>query len=330
MKRLSMTALLVLCGTSLVFAQKSDQESGKSNSRQSQSKSESRQSQKKAKSQSESEKNRQKRSSDDENEVRLQYDDDRERMKIDIQDEINFTDEDGRKSWAKNGDFDIRYDADDNILKMRGEGTVDVERAASNMARWWQSWWQEERTARRSLQLGSESGARLFVRQHDRNDDNYLSRKELPQDEREDFKRVDRNQDGHLSVSEVRRYGQDYFEATVRQPQRTSSNVHRTARQNLNDDSDRSWNEWWASWWSEQDQDADRLPADVRREVMTSGARRFIQQHDTNEDGVLVRSELPDSMYDDFSALDANDDRKISGQEIMKRVSADRRNRQSR
>lgn len=321
MKRLSMTALLVLCGTSLVFAQKSEQKSPEGDSRQSQ---------KKAKSQSDSSKSRQKQSSDDENEVRLRYDDERDRMEIEVDEDINFRDEDNRPSWAKNGDFDVRYDADDNILRMRGEGTINVERAASNMARWWQSWWEEERTARRSLQLGSESGARLFVRQHDRNDDNYLSRKELPQDEREDFEQVDRNQDGHLSVSEVRRYGQDYFEATQRQPQRRDSSAHRTARQNLDDDSGRTWNEWWASWWSEQDQDADRLPADVRRDVMKAGARRFIEQHDSNDDGYLVRSELPESMYDDFSTLDTDDDRKISRQEIMRKISADRRNRQSR
>lgn len=321
MKRLSMTALLVLCGTSLVFAQKTEQKSPESDSRQSQ---------KKAKSRSDSSTSRQKQSSNDENEVRLRYDDERDRMEIEVDEDINFRDEDNRPSWAKNGDFDVRYDADDNILRMRGEGTIDVERAASNMARWWQSWWEEERTARRSLQLGSESGARLFVRQHDRNDDNYLSRKELPQDEREDFEQVDRNQDGYLSVSEVRRYGQDYFDATLRQPRQRPSSAHRTARQNLDDDSGRTWNEWWASWWSEQDQDGDRLPADVRRDIMKAGVRRFIQQHDTNEDGVLVRSELPDSMYDDFSELDANGDRKISSQEITRRVSADRRNRQSR
>ena len=183
--------------------------------------------------------------------------------------------------------------------------------------RWWQSWWNEERTARRSLQLGSESGARMFVSQYDDNGDNYLSRRELPRDDRDDFDAVDRNGDGFLSVAEVRRYGQDYFEIAER-PRMRRNRTARTAYRG-DGDNDRTWSEWWDSWWSDQDQ-PERLSSDLRQKFLNTGARQFIREHDLNGDGVLVRSELPDGMYDDFESLDDNDDRKITRQEIMRHI----------
>lgn len=266
-----------------------------------------------------------------EDNVRLRYDDERNRLNIDVDDEIQFRNDEDRsgrdRGWARDGEFDLRYDTDRQDLRASGEGTIDVDRAASNMARWWQSWWEEEKTARRSQQQGSQSGARLFVRQHDANDDDYLSRREVPHRHREEFDSVDRNGDDYLSLSEVRRYGDEMYQTAQRSSRddsrsqasrRRSRQDHQTSQSNQDE---QTWSQWWASWWSDRDdgnQSRDRIAAD--------GAREFIRKHDENGDGFLVRSEMPERMYDDFDRLDSNGDRYLIRSEIEEHAQRTDRN----
>lgn len=244
-------------------------------------------------------------------EIRLRYSDDRNRLSIDVDEDIQFRDDRRRAGqdgdWVRGGELDLRYDTDRHDLRAAGKGAFDVDRAANAMARWWQSWWDEEKTARRSRQQGSESGARLFVRQNDENDDGYLSRRELPEKLRGAFDRVDRDDDGYLSQSELRRYGESMRETA----QRRSQERRQVADSSERDGDDQTWAEWWSSWWS----DGDRA-GQAREQVVNSGAREFIRKYDRNDDGFLVRSELPDRMYDDFDRLDANGDRYVIRSEI--------------
>jgi len=327
MKCFRLAAALVLCGASIALAQSSSEESRENAASAGENAPPKKQKGKNTKSNDRSENSRRdsdqgsrKKDAADDNEVRVRYNDQGGRLSINVEDDMELDDPEGAQ-WAKDGDFDARYDVDENSLQLRGEGTIDVERAASNLARWWQSWWREERSARRSLQKGSESGARLFVQYYDRNDDGHLSKRELTEDDREDFDRVDRNGDDYLSISEVRRYGQDYFEVNERHRGQRSKGQHQTARQNLDDDSERTWDEWWASWWSEQDQDSEGASDAVRKKVVSAGVRRFMEQYDRNGDGLLVRSELPASMHDDFSDLDDNDDRRLTREELRQHIS---------
>lgn len=101
------------------------------------------------------------------------------------------------------------------------------------MARWWQAWWDEEKSTRRSHQQAVETGAHIFIRQHDENGDKYLSRRELPSNLRNEFDRADRNDDGYVSVSEMRRYGEELYLTPPsrspyrREPARSSSRDRR-------------------------------------------------------------------------------------------------------
>jgi Ca2+-binding EF-hand superfamily protein len=242
-------------------------------------------------------------------EVRMHYDADRNRLSIDVDDDVQFRNRTGRnRGWAHGQELDLRYDTDNNELTAEGEGTIDVDRAANAMARWWQSWWEEEKTARRSHEQGTQSGARVFLRQHDSNDDGYLSRREVPESRRSDFDRIDRDGDGYLSQNEIRRFGESMYQTA----QRRSPSRRETAGSSRRDRDDQTWSQWWASWWSSEDE-GDQSP----NQIAASGAREFIRKHDQNGDGYLMRSEMPDRMYDDFDRLDTNGDRYLSRNEIQ-------------
>ena len=239
-------------------------------------------------------------------EARLHYDDKENRLSVEVDEDFRVPERSGNPNdWARNGKLDLRYDADRDDLKFSGSGTVDVDRASNSIAKWWQSWWQEEKSARRSSQQGAESGAHHFIREHDTNNDGYLARRELPANHRKQFGRIDRNDDGFLSQSEVRQYGTLYL------PVHESSHVSKSIRSNSSDDE--TWSEWWASWWYDENSRGHN-----RDTVTADGASEFIQQHDGNDDGALVRSEMPRRMYDDFDRLDINDDGYVTRQEILR------------
>jgi Ca2+-binding EF-hand superfamily protein len=251
---------------------------------------------------------------DQDNGVRVHYDDDSNRLSIDANEDVQFRDDNSKRDWVKGGEFDLRYDTDRNDLRAAGEGTIDMDRAAGQIANWWQSWWDEERRARsnRASSESSQTGAQYFIQQHDRNDDGYLARGELPTRMRDDFDRVDRNGDDYLSRSELQRYGQAVFDFQNRSSSNSSNQARSSRSSNSSSSSgdDQTWSQWWASWWS------DESNGQTSDEAATSGAREFIRRNDRNDDGYLVRSEMPRRMYDDFQRIDANDDRYLSRSEI--------------
>ena len=240
-------------------------------------------------------------------EYRLRYNDDQNRLSIDVDEDIRFRDDQARRNWARDGEFDLRYDSDRNDVRAAGEGTIDVDRAAGALSQWWQSWWEDERQARRSRQEGSARGTYEFVRQHDSNNDGYLSRQEVPERYRKDFATVDRNDDGYLSQTEFRQYGDYLFDS-----RRGSSNQSYASRSSQPNQNDQTWSEWWSSWWSDNDQSTGSIEA---------GAQQFVRQHDRNNDGYLSRRELPQRMQDEFYRVDSNGDEFLSRSEIQRRGS---------
>jgi Ca2+-binding EF-hand superfamily protein len=235
-------------------------------------------------------------------EARLRYDDEENRLHLDVDEEIRFREGKSRDdAWAEEGQFDLRYDRDQNTLTGQGEGTLQLDQVGSDMARWWQSWWDEERQTRRSRQAGAASGASVYVGRHDDNQDGYLSRSELPTSDRSEFSRIDANDDGRLSRSEIQRYGDSLFDR--RMPTNRST---RTANQG-----EETWSEWWASWWSDDQNNRDPAVGSA------TGARQFIRQHDDNDDGYISQREIPARMRDDFARVDRNDDDYLSQRELQ-------------
>jgi Ca2+-binding EF-hand superfamily protein len=232
-------------------------------------------------------------------------------LKIDVEEEFRLRGDEknrsGKPPIARDGEFDLRYDTDRHDLKASGEGTIDMDRAAGAMARWWQSWWEEEKSARRSRQEGAESGARHFVREHDEDDDGYVSKRELPAKHREAFAQIDRDDDGYLSREEIRRYGDELY------GQRRSATAN--SRSQVRNQEDQTWSEWWGSWWSSEGSESGN-----HDEMTMRGAREFVRKHDRNDDGVIMRSEMPDRMYDDFDRFDANNDRRLTHGELAKQA----------
>ncbi|QDU28665.1 EF hand [Anatilimnocola aggregata] len=253
---------------------------------------------------------KQRSSSEQSDEIRLRYDDRKGSLKIEVDEEIRLRDAQNRRNKqpiTRDGELELRYDTDRHDLKAAGKGTIDVERAANAMSRWWQSWWEEEKTARRSRQEGAESGARHFVREHDEDNDGELSRRELPAKHRKDFKQIDRNRDGYLSRDEVRLVGDELYSGSTPAGSSTARN------QPKSDNQDQTWSQWWAAWWS-----SDESTKNDPEGMTMKGAREFIRKHDRNDDVEIMRSEMPDRMYDDFDRIDANDDRRLTASELAK------------
>jgi len=167
----------------------------------------------------------------------------------------------------------------------------------------------------------SESEAREFVQQHDNNNDGYLSKQEVPSQQRNDFDTVDRNNDGYLSQREIRERGGQLIHSqqaknndSNRNNQRRSYSQNETAsdsQRNSRSDNEQSWSEWWNSWWSN-----DSNSSGGNQESAQTGAREFVRRHDKNGDGKISRSEMPNRMADEFQSIDENDDRMLSESEI--------------
>jgi Ca2+-binding EF-hand superfamily protein len=235
-------------------------------------------------------------------ETRLRYDDEENRLHLDVDEDIRFREGTPREdAWAEEGEFDLRYDSDQNTLKGQGEGTLQLDQVGGDMARWWQSWWEEERRTRRSRQAGAASGASVYVGRHDDNQDGFLSRSELPATDRSEFSRIDANDDSRLSRAEIQRYGDSLFDRRMQTNRST-----RTANQG-----EETWSEWWASWWSDDQNSRDPNVGS------TAGARQFIRQHDDNDDGYVSQREIPARMRDDFARADRNDDNYLSQRELQ-------------
>ena len=121
MKCVALTAAMILLGAGITRAQSDDTKGSSTNTKGSSAKKHDRQDQ--------SDKSRQQ----DDEEARIRYNGDRDRLSVNVHEDYSIP-EDAGPSWEKNGDFDIRYDADKNLLKLSGSGTVDVDRAASKLA----------------------------------------------------------------------------------------------------------------------------------------------------------------------------------------------------
>ncbi len=69
--------------------------------------------------------------------------------------------------------------------------------------------------------------------------------------------------------------------------------------------------QWWQSWW----EDEQRTSRSVS-EGAELGARAFLRQHDTDDDGYLSRREMPAGARDEFGRVDRNDDDYLSRNEV--------------
>ncbi len=243
------------------------------------------------------------------NEIRLKYDDDKSRLSIDVDEEIDFEEGSKRREVLRDGEFDLRYDTDKNYLRTSGEGTVDMNRAASQMGRWWQSWWDDERQVRRGRVEGAVVGAGEFIRQYDDNDDQSLTRRELPPHMRNDFDELDQDGNNYLTRLELSKYGEIYF--NQRNSTTGNASTRNFASNNSDSSDDRNWSEWWSSWWT------DDQSGGSQQEVATGGSRQLIRTYDKNDDGYLAKTELPVRMREDFEYVDRNNDGYISRKEVQ-------------
>lgn len=289
--------------------QQQSKENSKENSNENSNKQSRKNSNEGAESQSKENRNQ---NSKDRDEVRLKYDDDKNRLSIDVDEEIQFEDQPERRDAVRDGEIDLRYDADKNDLRASGEGTIDIDRAASQTARWWQSWWDDERRARSGRTEGASVGAAEFIRQYDDNDDQRLTARELPPHMRSDFQEIDRNGDNVLSRQELSRFGELTFDQ--RQQRNVNTRNQQTSRAvntSNNNSDDRTWSEWWSSWWSSEQSGGSQ------QDVASSGSRRLLQTYDKNDDGFLTKSEIPARMQDDFEFVDRNNDGYVSRSEAQ-------------
>lgn len=244
----------------------------------------------------------------------------------------------------------LRYDDEDDRL------SLDVRGVGQQLHEWWRSWWEEEERSRRSVSEGAELGARAFMRRHDTDGDGYLLRREMPAGARDEFGRVDRNDDDYLSRSEVRQYGEELYgthrggserygserDATARressydrdssrtassqtqasqtQARQTQPRQTQTRRTPPSNQEGQSWSEWWSSWFSDDQfldgQFSDGQDDRSREQRGYDGARQFVRQHDEDGDGYISRSEMPQRMRDEFTGVDRNRDGYLSTSEV--------------
>jgi Ca2+-binding EF-hand superfamily protein len=242
-------------------------------------------------------------------EVRVRYNDDTDRLQIDVEEDIQFRDDERRgedQGWLDEGSFKLNYDTGTDELAVQGSGTIDVNQVGMAVANWWQSWWEQEKDRRRSASEGVEAGSRVFLKQYDDNNDSSLTLRELPISMQDEFSQVDSNSDERLSKAEIRDLGAAVFNS---RNQQRSGQDQRTASTSGDD---QTWSEWWASWWSEDQQRGDDAQG------AQGGTDRLLSQYDDNNSGKLSRSELPQRMRGDFHAVDRNDDNLLSATELRK------------
>jgi Ca2+-binding EF-hand superfamily protein len=182
---------------------------------------------------------------------------------------------------------------------------------------------QQDRSSGRDQSRGSsDTGVRGFIKRHDRDDDGYLSRRELPDDMRQDFDKLDRDGDGYLSRKELQQH--------AREAQRSAAKPVEVAylwiidanagNVDLNDLQD-AYQEL-----QKIDRDNDgkisRSELMARREhVASQWCDKCFDRMDEDKDGELSQSEAKDTTFSEqFSDFDRNSDGYLTKSEIHRKL----------
>ena len=218
-----------------------------------------------------------------------------------------------------------RHDYSDGIWN-RSLSSGERSRSGQSDGSESQSWaeWLFNRGDKRDESRGEQneefaSGVDEFIRQHDEDEDNYLSRSEMPQGLLESFHDLDRDGDDHLSRGELQRHGMVMTQRLQRQARSSHGSENRS--QGSSQSSSQSAVhvvpvEVTYIWVMDTDRGQAKL-SDLQR------AYDLLRRLDANDDGNITRSELRDRreqvvsrwIEHGFDRLDENEDDAISRQE---------------
>jgi Ca2+-binding EF-hand superfamily protein len=168
----------------------------------------------------------------------------------------------------------------------------------------------------------SDTGVRGFMERHDRDDDGYLSRRELPSDMRQDFGKLDRDHDGYLSRKELQRHAQEAQRRGAKPVEVAylwiiDANSGSVELKDLQD----AYQEL-----QKIDQDNDgkitRSELMARREhVASQWCDKCFDRMDQDNDGELSQSEAQESAFgEQFSDFDRNQDGYLTKSEIHRKL----------
>lgn len=159
--------------------------------------------------------------------------------------------------------------------------------------------------------------AKKFIKDHDKNNDNKLSREELPKKLRDGFKQIDRNKDGKLDSKELQRHASRmvrrrprivevvYFAIDAPRSPKITLKELQEAYEVLRK--------------LDKDGDGKLEEKDIRafhKERLTKRIDTMIKNLDNNDDGKISKDEARGMLVDRFKKLDSNNDDFLDKQEL--------------
>lgn len=230
----------------------------------------------------------------------------------------------------------------DNAQESRSAGRDANSQPDANdsWSEWFSDWWSDDsetaqyqsrrsgdRSARRSNRMNA--GVQGFFQRHDRDDDGYLSRQELPSNLRDGFEDLDRNSDDYLSQSELREHAQKSMAqqspVIVTYVWVLDANQGRVKLNDLQQAYDAL---------MEVDQDGD---GEITRQELNQRQQRIasrwidkcFQQHDENNDDEISRDEAQGSqLAGRFERVDRNSDDRLTRSELRQSLQTSSRGSQ--
>jgi len=195
----------------------------------------------------------------------------------------------------RSSDFDSRSQASDS---------------SDSWTQWFSNWWEDSESG------DSQSAAEKFIQRHDRDNDNYLARSELPSNMRQGFDRIDRDQDEYLSEQELRRHAQRV--SAQRKPVAITyvwvldTSKGKTRLSDLQEAYE-------ALTKIDEDGDGEITRSELRQrqqEVVKHCTEKCFEQHDEDEDDRISRSEASGQLSRKFDRIDRNRDDLLTWSEV--------------
>ena len=188
---------------------------------------------------------------------------------------------------------------------------------------------QSDQHSSRARSNRQQSDARRMVERYDNNDDGVLQKSELPQTMRGSFSRLDRDENGELSASELREHAKQMQRSIVPvevvcvwvsdvDQGRLSMDDLQTAYDTLLEIDDNN-----------DGKISQRELQQRRQELASKWAKQVINRLDENDDGLVDQDEAEESFIaGNFDRIDINEDGEISRNELQRNLASNQHGEQ--
>lgn len=202
--------------------------------------------------------------------------------------------------------------------RSRGEESSGSENSSQS----WSDWWSDDE-ASGDEQTRAKSRAQAFIRRHDTDENDKLSRGELPSRMRSDFDRLDRNQDGSVTQQEVEQFANQSTRSQRRRLSSTPAEVTYVWILDANR-GEVELKELQAAYSAlrkiDKDNDGKVTREELlarREQVASQWCDKCFDRLDGDHDSELSKDEAQDSTFaDQFARIDQNDDQSLTKSEI--------------